>query len=608
MRVTFWGTRGSLAKPGPTTARYGGNTSCVEVRTAQETLVVLDCGTGAHGLGQELLTRSAPRRGHLLISHTHWDHIQGIPFFAPLFVPGWEWDVYGPQGLWQGLRETLAGQMQHTYFPVTLDQLGARIRYHDLREGSFTIDDCRVTTQYLNHPAVTLGYRLAADDATIVYACDHEPHLPMLGSGRGELGGNDRHHVSFMRDADAVIHDAQYLAEEYAAKTGWGHSTVEYVIRVCGDAGVRKVFLTHHDPLRTDAALDEIATRVGQLALDLAPGMEVVIASEGASFETVASHTRSHPHSSVAAATVDIAPNAEMGTIVLCVQDHALRDRLVAAVEMEAIASAPVCCDHNELAGVLRGPVSLLIVEHAPPSLQAPEVVRSARDALSGQAVQPAIVIVTDDQALVQRESALDADWLIAPFTDSYARARIRASLLRVPCRWVRPRLPAGEEQRLRALGALDILDTEPEERFDRLTRVAAATFDVPIALVTLVDRDRQWFKSRVGIGDPQTPRDVSFCAHAVEANADVIVPDTLIDDRFADNPAVTGGSHIRFYAGAPLTLQDGSCVGTLCIADSRPRALRPMEVQVLHDLRDLVVAQLEAGGGNAASISRRMR
>src|SRR4051812_36516295 len=107
MRITFWGTRGSLPKPGPTTARYGGNTSCVEV-SANGTIIVLDCGTGGHGLGQDLLSRtSAPSRGHLLISHTHWDHIQGIPFFAPLFSPSWEWDIYGPQGLWQGLRETL---------------------------------------------------------------------------------------------------------------------------------------------------------------------------------------------------------------------------------------------------------------------------------------------------------------------------------------------------------------------------------------------------------------------------------------------------------------------------------------------------------------------
>src|SRR5262249_4992838 len=128
MRIRFWGVRGSLPKPGPTTLRYGGNTSCVELRADDGTLVILDCGTGAHGLGQALVAAAErPIRGHLLISHTHWDHIQGFPFFAPLFASGNEWDIYAPGGLGQELAATLAGQMQYTYFPVSLDQLGATI-------------------------------------------------------------------------------------------------------------------------------------------------------------------------------------------------------------------------------------------------------------------------------------------------------------------------------------------------------------------------------------------------------------------------------------------------------------------------------------------------
>src|SRR5271167_1228824 len=195
MRLQFWGTRGSLAKPGLTTVRYGGNTSCVEIRSSRGTLIIADCGTGANALGQSLLAANPKGvRGHILISHTHWDHIQGLPFFAPLFVPGNEWDVYGPVGLDQSMREALSGQMQYTYFPVTMEQFGATVRYHDLVEGDFRIDDIGITTHYLNHPALTLGYRLEADGVTVVYSCDHEPHSRALVEGEGEISGQDEIH------------------------------------------------------------------------------------------------------------------------------------------------------------------------------------------------------------------------------------------------------------------------------------------------------------------------------------------------------------------------------------------------------------------------------
>src|SRR5215207_5802916 len=152
MRVRFFGTRGSIARPGPRTLRYGGNTSCVELRSDSGSLALLDIGTGAFALGQELMAARHPMKGHVLISHTHWDHIQGLPFFAPFFVPGNEWDIYAPRGLGPPLRDTLANQMQYTYFPVTLEQLGATIRYHDLVEGFFKIGDIQVEAHYLNHP------------------------------------------------------------------------------------------------------------------------------------------------------------------------------------------------------------------------------------------------------------------------------------------------------------------------------------------------------------------------------------------------------------------------------------------------------------------------
>ncbi len=154
VRVQFWGTRGSLAKPGRNTLRYGGNTSCVQVTSPNGSLVIVDCGTGAHDLGQRLLAEAkGPLRGSILVSHTHWDHIQGFPFFAPLFVRGGHWDIYGPAGLGRSLRDTLAGQMEHTYFPVTLEEMGATIHFHDLVEGSLQIDDIRITTRYLRNRA-----------------------------------------------------------------------------------------------------------------------------------------------------------------------------------------------------------------------------------------------------------------------------------------------------------------------------------------------------------------------------------------------------------------------------------------------------------------------
>ena len=193
MRVRFWGTRGSLATPEPTALRYGGNTPCVEVRAADGTLLVLDCGTGAYGLGQALVGAGGPPpRGHLLLTHTHWDHIQGFPFFAPLRVPGGEWDVYAPGGPGQRLRGVLGGQMGYEYFPLDLGQLAAAVRFHDLGEGGFDAGGVRVTACYLNHPALTLGYRLEAGGAVLVYATDHEPHGPLARPGAPPEAGGAR--------------------------------------------------------------------------------------------------------------------------------------------------------------------------------------------------------------------------------------------------------------------------------------------------------------------------------------------------------------------------------------------------------------------------------
>lgn len=221
MKVCFWGTRGSIPKPGPKTLRYGGNTSCVEVRSATGTIVVIDCGSGAHDLGQSLMAEAdGPVKGAMLISHTHWDHIQGFPFFAPLFVDGNQWDIYAPRSLNTSLQETLSGQMQYTYFPVSLDAMGAKLHYHDLVEGEFSIGDIRVKTHYLNHPALTLGYRLEVDGRVVVYICDNEPYCAETCFEGEQISSQEQAMLNFVRDADLVIHDAQYSAREYPDKVG----------------------------------------------------------------------------------------------------------------------------------------------------------------------------------------------------------------------------------------------------------------------------------------------------------------------------------------------------------------------------------------------------
>src|SRR5690242_17478047 len=231
-------------------ARYGGNTSCIEVRSARGTLVIVDCGTGAHSLGQNLMSGGAQGLcGHILISHTHWDHIQGFPFFAPLFVPGNEWDIYGPKGLGQSLRETLTGQMEHSYFPVSADQFNATVRYHDLLEGSLDLEDIKVSTHYLNHPALTLGYRLEADGASVAYCCDHEPFSRTLATGPGELVGQDLDHARFVLGADLLVYDAQFTAAEYAAKAGRGRTTVDYNFTLAMQHNVNTSVLVHSSSL-----------------------------------------------------------------------------------------------------------------------------------------------------------------------------------------------------------------------------------------------------------------------------------------------------------------------------------------------------------------------
>lgn len=587
MRIRIWGARGSIPTPGETTLRYGGNTSCIEVETSRGTLVVIDCGSGAHALGRHLLAaRNPPLQGHILISHTHWDHIQGVPFFAPFFARENAWRIYAPRGVSHSLREALAGQMQYTYFPVRLDDLGADITYHELIEGTLPIDDVTVSTRYLNHPALTFAYRLQADGGTFVYASDHEPHTRSAASGKNDFEGEDLKHSDFLRGADLVVHDAQYTTDEYLEKVGWGHSTVEYAVSVCRHAGVKRLALFHHDPTRNDDALDRIVQRARANSQSAVSNIEICAAAEGQEF-FVGNGSRLSATASSMVATVDPSSALQNPELLIVGKHQGMVDMLLDAARVDAIHVIRAQDEDEAVRTATQTPPSVMMFEEGTIDLAK----TCARLKQLPQVSEVPII------AIAERERGADlpegvADWLAWPFSLAYARTRMRAWLLRTVPRWQRAAIPNNEAQRLADLHSLGILDSAKEPRFDRLTRLAAGLLGAPMALVSLVDKDRQWFKSAHGLDLNETPRDISFCAHAVASRDVLVVPDALADDRFAENPSVTGTHRVRFYAGYPLFVRD-SCIGTLCVLDVRPRQLDPDRLELLCDLAALVEQEL---------------
>jgi phosphoribosyl 1,2-cyclic phosphodiesterase len=270
MKVKFWGTRGSLPTPGRDTVRYGGNTPCLEVRLARNNLVIFDAGTGIRGLGDALMAGGESVKAYLLISHPHWDHIHGFPFFKPAFISGNEFTILGAQSRNVTLRQMIGSQMDKVYFPIQLNELKAKINFRPIREGSMQIFEATLTSIYVNHPAFALGFRLSVGGHSLVYISDNEPFdrevarsvknvdKGIVAKYMKEKGDPNQRIFDFARGADILVHDTTYTPEEYVNHVGWGHSHYLFSLKVADEAGVKTLVLFHHDQTHNDDKIDEI--------------------------------------------------------------------------------------------------------------------------------------------------------------------------------------------------------------------------------------------------------------------------------------------------------------------------------------------------------------
>jgi phosphoribosyl 1,2-cyclic phosphodiesterase/CheY-like chemotaxis protein len=286
-RVKFWGVRGSIPAPGPDTVHYGGNTSCVEVRADGE-IIILDAGSGIRPLGLELGRKAGeqPISATLLITHTHWDHIQGFPFFLPAYNPKNRLRILGVEGARASLAATLAGQMESPYFPIALKQLPGNIEIEELRERRAKIGRVRIEACQSNHPDVAFGYRLFTSAGSLVYLPDNET-FNELAAGRpdcAERRERTRQLTDFIAGADLLICDAQYDAEEYKTHMGWGHGCVDDVVRFAMAGNVRALQLFHHDPAHDDRKITEMLDHARKLAAAEGSPLQIDAAREGAEF------------------------------------------------------------------------------------------------------------------------------------------------------------------------------------------------------------------------------------------------------------------------------------------------------------------------------------
>jgi len=300
MKIKFWGVRGSIPCPGSSTMKYGGNTPCIELRfSGSDRLIIIDAGTGIRELGNYIMVHDLPNgsiNAEIFLTHTHWDHIQGFPFFAPIYLPKTKLKVYGPATYEdEPLENVVCGQLSYRYFPVRNAEIISEIEYIDLKEEHFDLGDgIMLTTKYLNHPLQCLGYCFKYRGKSFCTAYDTEPFRNLFSSDPNGLSKDDiviqeaeqvareenRRMEEFFAESDLLVHDAQYTREEYeSSKVGWGHSSIEHAIASAKRSKVRRLALFHHEPVRTDAMIDTLTKKY--CSADYAGNTEVFFAREG---------------------------------------------------------------------------------------------------------------------------------------------------------------------------------------------------------------------------------------------------------------------------------------------------------------------------------------
>jgi phosphoribosyl 1,2-cyclic phosphodiesterase len=275
--LRFWGTRGSIPSPGPATARYGGNTSCLEIRFGGGRRLIFDAGSGLRPLGQHLVSAGEGLDEIVFLTHFHWDHIQGFPFFAPLYRASTKLRVVGPKQQSVDVRSLFAGQMGPVYFPVPFQALSANIAFHHLNEGAWEDDGFRVRAMRVRHPSFTVGYRAELDGLVITYVPDNE----LVGGSYDVPDDWTDRFDDFVRGSDVLVHDAMYTNKEHRQREGWGHSTFEQVLALACRTKVPRLFFFHHSPERTDSELSSILQEARDSVRVSRPALRVDAADEG---------------------------------------------------------------------------------------------------------------------------------------------------------------------------------------------------------------------------------------------------------------------------------------------------------------------------------------